>query len=411
MGNTAKQCTLGLFQDSDYQVEYIVHFWRSVSHSSTEAEIISLDAGLRTDGIPAFDLWDKSDWSVALLLKPTSTEKLVVRQRAKETQQHQNEDAPQPKWSWIIKFGLHHHKSKFFLRRVSVVHLWRQWSGSQDDCQRQKSDNETRVPNPQSCAGLVVWQNQLGSKSNTLIRPIHTREPNCLHDLWAFAWNRSLWSGTRIPRLVQCAFTEWWCPRFRRTMGPSSIISKWNSCRECPGRFVQVKITGIRSASHCIGYVWPRKTLEITNHQTSPDWRQWYDGILSDNEDTQLQSLERKNWKKVVTSSQEGEESAWRGKWESAISGKQLDNVRKETHAVSVTMEHLENRCGHRQKRTTVFSFTKKAQTQTDGKKPSKGSGLRGGTPSGTGGRSACRNVLVWKCTNPSCIIGTLPCV
>ena len=30
----------------------------SVSHSSTEAEIISLDAGLRTDGIPALDLWD-----------------------------------------------------------------------------------------------------------------------------------------------------------------------------------------------------------------------------------------------------------------------------------------------------------------------------------------------------------------
>ena len=30
----------------------------SVSHSSTETEIISLDAGLRMDGIPALDLWD-----------------------------------------------------------------------------------------------------------------------------------------------------------------------------------------------------------------------------------------------------------------------------------------------------------------------------------------------------------------
>ena len=30
----------------------------SVSHSSTEAEIMSLDAGLRMDGIPALDLWD-----------------------------------------------------------------------------------------------------------------------------------------------------------------------------------------------------------------------------------------------------------------------------------------------------------------------------------------------------------------
>ena len=30
----------------------------SVSHSSTESEIISLDASLRMDGIPALDLWD-----------------------------------------------------------------------------------------------------------------------------------------------------------------------------------------------------------------------------------------------------------------------------------------------------------------------------------------------------------------
>ena len=30
----------------------------SVSHSSTESDIISLDSGLRMDGILAFDLWD-----------------------------------------------------------------------------------------------------------------------------------------------------------------------------------------------------------------------------------------------------------------------------------------------------------------------------------------------------------------
>ena len=30
----------------------------AVSHSSTESEIISLDAGLRLDGVPALELWD-----------------------------------------------------------------------------------------------------------------------------------------------------------------------------------------------------------------------------------------------------------------------------------------------------------------------------------------------------------------
>ena len=79
VGNTAKQCRLGLFQDSNFrrdskstfQVEHCVVFgshtfvpisWMckkqtSVSHSSTESEIISLDAGLRLDGIHALDLW------------------------------------------------------------------------------------------------------------------------------------------------------------------------------------------------------------------------------------------------------------------------------------------------------------------------------------------------------------------
>ena len=82
-GNTAKQCRLGLFQDYDFAgdledskstsggtlcvflgshafvpISWICKKQTSVSHSSTESEIISLDAGLRLDCIPALDLWD-----------------------------------------------------------------------------------------------------------------------------------------------------------------------------------------------------------------------------------------------------------------------------------------------------------------------------------------------------------------
>ena len=77
VGNTAKQCRLGLFQDSDFAedledskstsggtlcifgshtfvpVSWMCKKQTSVSHNSTESEIISLDAGLRLDGIPA----------------------------------------------------------------------------------------------------------------------------------------------------------------------------------------------------------------------------------------------------------------------------------------------------------------------------------------------------------------------
>ena len=82
VGNTAKQFRLGLFQDSDFAgdledskstsggtlcifgshtfvpISWMCKKQTSVSHSSTESEIISLDAGLRLDGIPALDLWD-----------------------------------------------------------------------------------------------------------------------------------------------------------------------------------------------------------------------------------------------------------------------------------------------------------------------------------------------------------------
>ena len=82
MGNTAKQCRLGLFQDSDFAGDledsksasggtlcvlgshtFVPTSWMckkqtSVSHSSTESEISPFDAGLRLDGIPALDLWD-----------------------------------------------------------------------------------------------------------------------------------------------------------------------------------------------------------------------------------------------------------------------------------------------------------------------------------------------------------------
>ena len=82
MGNTAKQCRLGLFQDSDFAgdledakstsggtlcvfgshtlvpISWICKKQTAVSHSSIESEIISLDTGLRLNMLPALELWD-----------------------------------------------------------------------------------------------------------------------------------------------------------------------------------------------------------------------------------------------------------------------------------------------------------------------------------------------------------------
>ena len=40
----------------------------AVSHSSTESEIISLDTGLRLDGLPTLELWDQSFLFLEMLL-------------------------------------------------------------------------------------------------------------------------------------------------------------------------------------------------------------------------------------------------------------------------------------------------------------------------------------------------------
>ena len=82
VGNTATQCRLGLFEDSDFAGDledskstsggtlcifgshtFVPRSWMckkqtAVSHSSTESEIISLDAGVTLDGLPALVLWD-----------------------------------------------------------------------------------------------------------------------------------------------------------------------------------------------------------------------------------------------------------------------------------------------------------------------------------------------------------------
>ena len=82
VGNTAQHCRLGLFQDSDFAgdiedskstsggilcilgshtfvpISWMCKKQTSVSHSSTEAEIISLDAGSRMDCITALSFWD-----------------------------------------------------------------------------------------------------------------------------------------------------------------------------------------------------------------------------------------------------------------------------------------------------------------------------------------------------------------
>ena len=57
-GNHCTTMQVGTFSHTFVPISWMCKKQTSVSHSSTETEIISHDAGSRMDGIPALDLWD-----------------------------------------------------------------------------------------------------------------------------------------------------------------------------------------------------------------------------------------------------------------------------------------------------------------------------------------------------------------
>ena len=115
----AQHCRLGLFQDSDFagdledsnstSGENLMYLWKwnicshgrlckkrtSVSHSSTESEVISLEAGLRMDCIRALVLWDVV---IEVLHSSKNTHQAVRDHCRKEEVDDQKHQIPTPSW-------------------------------------------------------------------------------------------------------------------------------------------------------------------------------------------------------------------------------------------------------------------------------------------------------------------------
>ena len=175
--NTAQQCRLGLNQGSYFAGDFEDSKWTSgglfcifgshtfvptnwmckkqisVSHSSTEDEIISLGAGLRMDGISALTLWElvievfhsvpnRTDGPKRAMEKPVGSFQANMHNSAH--QGHSNKH-----WSHSINYN-----ALWF--QCYVICLWGHWSRDFDDNQGQESNNVTRVKNLQVCSGLVV---------------------------------------------------------------------------------------------------------------------------------------------------------------------------------------------------------------------------------------------------------------
>ena len=164
MGNTAKQCRLGLFQDSDFARDledskctsggtlcfFGSHtFWMckkqtSVSHSSTESEIISLDTGEGAEKAPGREKTHKAltnqlerpseprsrlpDW-----VRTHEPEELVVLdgEVREESSQLQTWRSTRPSWHVCRTFEAspgcdgNHHVRQLFCQGLAAVRLGR----------------------------------------------------------------------------------------------------------------------------------------------------------------------------------------------------------------------------------------------------------------------------------------------
>ena len=126
----------------------------SVPHSSTESEIISLDAGLRMDGIPALDLWDL----VIEVMHSSSNQRTKSKENVQGNLLH---DTPSRKHTKNqIETPIQHHDLEFCNVDNVSSHVQSSQSGAmlyifEDNeavikmiVKRHKSNNETRIPNP-----------------------------------------------------------------------------------------------------------------------------------------------------------------------------------------------------------------------------------------------------------------------
>ena len=102
------------------------------------------------------DVERKDRWS--------SARKPSTRWNPKQKSQNLVEKKRWPRCWWTVKCGSRCHKRNFFSMWSSVVYIRRQRICDEDDHQRQKEDDETCVPHPQSCVRLVVWLSPFGPK-------------------------------------------------------------------------------------------------------------------------------------------------------------------------------------------------------------------------------------------------------
>ena len=199
LGNTAQQGRLGLFQDLNFAGDFedskstsgeilcifgsrtfVLISWTckkqtSVCHRSKESDIISLDAGLRMDGIPALDLWDvviEELSSTNSTKTPPTTQHLAtdVRQEPlRETHPNPNQRDTEMLINcrmWITSQQTHILlKASLSCTFLKTTKQWSKWSSKAEVQQWDMCPEPTELRSI-GCLTELPWTQ--GSKLNTL---------------------------------------------------------------------------------------------------------------------------------------------------------------------------------------------------------------------------------------------------
>ena len=168
------------------------------------------------------------------------------------------------------------------------------------------------------------------------------------------------------------------------------------------GRIVEVKIKGFCSVTDCVGSVWSRNGAKTEDKQVIKIKKDSEIVFWTEDEKSEPQSPKRYDSWSSDTESKGKIEPTLKGTWEIAGSGKQLDNVLKETRVVSI-MELVElellvmgaNFINKKSGRPRLHQIRRQPKTERENhltKKDGKSVDKRNKIP------CQCRN-----CTNPSC--------
>ena len=145
---------------------------------------------------------------------------------------------------------------------ITVVHLRRERSCDKDDHQRLRSDDETRVPHPPSCSGLVIWQFKFGRKDSNKIRRIQkpTRRHSNKRQFHAW-WVDHLLNLFNISHFSSTACTAAMAKRAQQESGEERATAKSRPMMNLTARMPSVS----SSTSSNLGrdLVWMSRSWEI----------------------------------------------------------------------------------------------------------------------------------------------------